>query len=126
MSLKSPFDEMWNALSLHSWAAAENDNNDDDQGGEDDDDASEDEERGSLGMHYTSVPNILKVLNPLFLDDLREKLEAAGENPRSLLNLRKRISIPSLRCRTMMCQTSRPGHDFPDMTTRAAWARLSP
>ncbi len=52
----------------------------------------EDEERGSLGMHYTSVPNILKVLNPLFLDDLREKLEAAGDNPRSLLNLRKRIA----------------------------------
>jgi hypothetical protein len=26
----------------------------------------EDEERGALGMHYTSVPNILKVLNPLF------------------------------------------------------------
>src|SRR5262249_28683355 len=25
----------------------------------------EDEERGALGMHYTSVPNILKVLNPL-------------------------------------------------------------
>lgn len=25
----------------------------------------DDEERGSLGMHYTSVPNILKVLNPL-------------------------------------------------------------
>lgn len=52
----------------------------------------EDEERGALGMHYTSVPNILKVLNPLFLDDLREKLEAAGENPRMLLNLRRRIS----------------------------------
>jgi len=31
----------------------------------------DDEERGALGMHYTSVPNILKVLNPLFLDDLR-------------------------------------------------------
>lgn len=52
----------------------------------------DDEERGSLGMHYTSVPNILKVLNPLFLDDLRAKLEEAGENPRTLLNLRKRIS----------------------------------
>lgn len=26
----------------------------------------EDEERGALGMHYTSVPNILKVLNPRF------------------------------------------------------------
>lgn len=52
----------------------------------------DDEERGALGMHYTSVPNILKVLNPLFLDDLREKLEEAGDNARSLLNLRKRMS----------------------------------
>lgn len=52
----------------------------------------DDEERGSLGMHYTSVPNILKVLNPLFLDDLREQLEQAGDNTRKLLNLRKRIS----------------------------------
>jgi len=52
----------------------------------------DDEERGELGMHYTSVPNILKVLNPLFLDDLREQLEKAGDNPRKLLNLRKRIS----------------------------------
>jgi len=43
-------------------------------------------------MHYTSVPNILKVLNPLFLDDLREKLEEAGDNARMLLNLRKRIA----------------------------------
>jgi len=52
----------------------------------------EDEERGALGMHYTSVPNILKVLNPLFLDDLRAKLAEAGDNPRTLLNLRKRIA----------------------------------
>ena len=52
----------------------------------------EDEERGELGMHYTSVPNILKVLNPLFLDNLREKLEEAGDNPRMLLNLRKRMA----------------------------------
>lgn len=52
----------------------------------------EDEERGELGMHYTSVPNILKVLNPLFLDDLRMKLEEAGDNARMLLNLRKRIA----------------------------------
>jgi len=51
----------------------------------------DDEERGALGMHYTSVPNILKVLNPLFLDELRAKLEEAGDNPRMLLNLRKRI-----------------------------------
>lgn len=52
----------------------------------------DDEERGSLGMHYTSVPNILKVLNPLFLDDLRQQLETAGDNTRMLLNLRKRIA----------------------------------
>jgi hypothetical protein len=43
-------------------------------------------------MHYTSVPNILKVLNPLFLDDLRARLEEAGNNPRKLLNLRQRIA----------------------------------
>jgi hypothetical protein len=52
----------------------------------------DDEERGALGMHYTSVPNILKVLNPLFLDDLRETLEEAGDNPRKLLNLRNRMA----------------------------------
>ncbi len=52
----------------------------------------DEEERGSLGMHYTSVPNILKVLNPLFLDDLREKLEEAGNNSRKLLNLRNRMA----------------------------------
>ena len=52
----------------------------------------DDDERGALGMHYTSVPNILKVLNPLFLDDLREKLDEASDNARMLLNLRKRMS----------------------------------
>ncbi len=52
----------------------------------------DDEERGALGMHYTSVPNILKVLNPLFLDDLRAQLDAAGDNARMLLNLRKRMA----------------------------------
>ena len=52
----------------------------------------DDAERGSLGMHYTSVPNILKVLNPLFLDELREQLEDAGTNGRKLLNLRNRMA----------------------------------
>ena len=52
----------------------------------------EDEERGALGLHYTSVPNILKVLNPLFLDELRARLDEAGNNSRMLLNLRRRMS----------------------------------
>jgi len=49
-------------------------------------------ERSALGMHYTSVPNILKVLNPLFFDDLRAQLEEAGDNARKLLNLRARMA----------------------------------
>ena len=52
----------------------------------------DEEERGALGMHYTSVPNILKVLNPLFLDDLQAKLQEAGDNSRMLFNLRKRLA----------------------------------
>jgi hypothetical protein len=52
----------------------------------------DDEERGALGMHYTSRPNILKVLNPLFLDDLQEKLADAGDNARKLLNIRNRMA----------------------------------
>jgi len=52
----------------------------------------DDEERGALGMHYTSVPNILKVLNPLFLDDLNAQLTAAGDSKKKLKTLRARIS----------------------------------
>lgn len=52
----------------------------------------DDAERGSLGMHYTSVPNILKVLNPLFLDELNAQLEAAGTSAQKLRNLRRRLS----------------------------------
>ena len=52
----------------------------------------DEEERSVLGMHYTSVPNILKVLNPLFLDDLRAELDAVGDNARKLANLRARMA----------------------------------
>jgi hypothetical protein len=52
----------------------------------------DDEERGALGMHYTSVPNILKVLSPLFLDELRAQLDAAADDRRKLLALRRRIA----------------------------------
>ena len=37
------------------------------------------EERASMGMHYTSVPNIMKVINPLFLDDLRGEYNRLNE-----------------------------------------------
>lgn len=52
----------------------------------------DEDERSALGMHYTSVPNILKVLNPLFLDGIRAQLDEAEDNSRKLLNLRKRLS----------------------------------
>lgn len=35
------------------------------------------EQRSGLGMHYTSVPNIEKVIRPLFLDALEEEFEVA-------------------------------------------------
>ena len=37
------------------------------------------EERASQGMHYTSVPNIMKVINPLFLDELRKNYNELNE-----------------------------------------------
>ena len=37
------------------------------------------EERASQGMHYTSVPNIMKVINPLFLDELRKSYNELNE-----------------------------------------------
>src|SRR3546814_17004574 len=43
-------------------------------------------------MPCTSGPNILKVLNPLFLDDPRQQLEEVGHNARKLLNLRNRMA----------------------------------
>lgn len=49
------------------------------------------EHRGGLGMHYTSVPNIMKVIEPLFLTELLEEFEAAKYDPRRLNKLLERI-----------------------------------
>lgn len=47
------------------------------------------EERANQGMHYTSVPNIMKVINPLFLDDLRGEYNKLNEKFEQLSQLRK-------------------------------------
>ncbi|MEK1323463.1 class I SAM-dependent DNA methyltransferase [Limosilactobacillus fermentum] len=52
--------------------------------------ASEDS-RSHLGMHYTSVPNIMKVIKPLFLDNLRQDFEEAKGNQKKLNALYNRI-----------------------------------
>lgn len=49
-------------------------------------------QRGGLGMHYTSVENIMKVIRPLFLDDLRREFDASAMNVRKLERLLARIS----------------------------------
>ena len=49
------------------------------------------DQRGNLGQHYTSVPNIMKVIEPLFLNELYEELEKAGTDKRKLDALLTRI-----------------------------------
>ena len=49
------------------------------------------EERANQGMHYTSVPNIMKVINPLFLDELRDaynQLKTRYDHAKQLWELR--------------------------------------
>tara|TARA_R110001583_G_C5671499_1_gene411262 strand:+ start:20929 stop:23646 length:2718 start_codon:yes stop_codon:yes gene_type:complete len=50
------------------------------------------DQRGSMGMHYTSVPNIMKVIEPLFLNSLYDELEEVQENPRRLEKLLQRLA----------------------------------
>ncbi|QMV86077.1 class I SAM-dependent DNA methyltransferase [Corynebacterium hindlerae] len=47
--------------------------------------------RSNLGQHYTSVPNILKTIEPLFLDELREEFDKAYDSPKKLDALLERI-----------------------------------
>lgn len=48
--------------------------------------------REELGEHYTSVPNIMKVLNPLFLEELREEAEKVKGDARAADRFLNRIS----------------------------------
>lgn len=48
--------------------------------------------RSDLGQHYTSVPNILKTIEPLFLDDLKTELNEAQDSERRLMRLLDRIT----------------------------------
>ena len=50
------------------------------------------DQRGSMGMHYTSVPNIMKVIEPLFLNSLYDELEEGQDNPRRLERLLQRLT----------------------------------
>lgn len=57
------------------------------------------EQRGNLGQHYTSVPNIMRVIQPLFLDDLEDALVKAIGNATKLQTLLMRLTrIRGLDC----------------------------
>lgn len=48
--------------------------------------------RAELGMHYTSVPNIMKVLGPLFLDELDAEIDKTWDRPNGLRKVLDRMS----------------------------------
>ena len=49
------------------------------------------DQRGGMGMHYTSVTNIMKVIEPLFLNDLYEELEKAESSATKLQKFQQRL-----------------------------------
>lgn len=48
-------------------------------------------QRAGLGMHYTSVLNIMKVIEPLFLEELKEELDHAAGDRQKLEKLLNKI-----------------------------------
>lgn len=49
-------------------------------------------ERRNLGAHYTSETNILKLIKPLFLDDLWKEFESIKDNKNKLPDFHKKLS----------------------------------
>jgi hypothetical protein len=68
--------------------------------------------RRNLGAHYTSEANILKVIQGLFLDELRQELAAAGQSRPKLDALHRRLEKlrfldPSCGCGNFLVVTYR-------------------
>ena len=47
--------------------------------------------RSDMGMHYTSVPNIMKVIGPLFINSLEEEFDSSRDSEVKLNKLLQRI-----------------------------------
>jgi type II restriction/modification system DNA methylase subunit YeeA len=54
-------------------------------------DVTHDEDRRTLGAHYTSEKNIMKVVKPLFLDELRQEFENVKTNVKQLEKFRNKL-----------------------------------
>ena len=69
-------------------------------------------ERRNLGAHYTSEKNILKLIKPLFLDDLRAEFERIKNNSHQLRDFHFRLSKlrfldPAIGCGNFLVITYR-------------------
>jgi len=69
-------------------------------------------ERRNLGAHYTSEKNILKLIKPLFLDDLRAEFERIKNNSHQLRDFHFRLSKlrfldPAMGCGNFLVITYR-------------------
>lgn len=64
------------------------------------------EQRAGLGMHYTSVPNIEKVIKPLFLDVLEEEFDAACQEATEKMAKRVNAERASQRLRDLLTRLS--------------------
>lgn len=49
------------------------------------------DQRGGMGMHYTSVTNIMKVIEPLFLNDLYDELDKTSNSATKLQKFQQRL-----------------------------------
>jgi hypothetical protein len=69
-------------------------------------------DRRSLGAHYTSEKNILRVIRPLFLDKLQEEFESIKSSKTALNNFRKKLNTltfldPACGCGNFLVVTYR-------------------
>lgn len=67
-----------------------------------------DEKRGENGVHYTDIDNILKVINPLFLEDLQNEFERIKNDGNKLIKFQDKISKlkfldPAMGCGNFLC-----------------------
>lgn len=65
------------------------------------------EQRAGLGMHYTSVPNIEKVIRPLFLDLLNEEFEAACAEAREKMAQKISYELATQRLKSLLDRLSK-------------------
>lgn len=65
------------------------------------------EQRAGLGMHYTSVTNIEKVIRPLFLDSLIEEYTAACEEAREKIAKKINYDRAILRLNNLLSRLSK-------------------